>query len=207
MANFGELLKTFRLEKGLSQIGLANELGLSQTAIASYERGDRKPRQNRMVKIAQYFSVSPNELLGYEPQVDSYSIEGLITTPVLNTLPFHISIDDESYIVRYTYLPDDGRYRASNVFVLIAWDDAMSGYSRIQQNDALIIMSDKTIEDGDIVVVHVQQEDAIVRRVYYPDDTPYVLLVADNAYYRPITVSREDISIRGKVEQVLFYPE
>lgn len=64
MENFCEVLKELRLEKGLSQIQLANETGLSKSAIAFWEQGKRTPSAQVIVVLAKYFGVSADYLLG-----------------------------------------------------------------------------------------------------------------------------------------------
>lgn len=59
-------LKELREAKGLSQTQLANELGISQQAYARYEKGDRKPKISTLIKLADYFDVSVDYLIGHE---------------------------------------------------------------------------------------------------------------------------------------------
>ena len=49
----GEKLRTLRGEK--SQDSLAKELKISKSALAIYERGERMPRDEVKVRIANYF--------------------------------------------------------------------------------------------------------------------------------------------------------
>lgn len=60
---FSERLKTLRKEAGLTQVDVAEKLGISQPAYASWERGVKKPTQENLVKIAQILSVSIDYLL------------------------------------------------------------------------------------------------------------------------------------------------
>lgn len=53
-----------RKEKGLSQVALAKELGVDCSTIAKYETGDRLPDIVMLCKIADYFEVSTDYLLG-----------------------------------------------------------------------------------------------------------------------------------------------
>ncbi len=56
-----------RKEKGLSQVGLAKELGVDCSTIAKYETGDRLPDVVMLCKVADYFGVSTDYLLGRAP--------------------------------------------------------------------------------------------------------------------------------------------
>lgn len=64
MATFPERIKYLRNRKGLTQQDLANELSISRTAIAGYERLDKQPNFDGLIKIAHYFGVTTDFLLG-----------------------------------------------------------------------------------------------------------------------------------------------
>jgi len=61
---FSERLKTLRKEAGLTQVDVAEKLGISQPAYASWERGVKKPTQDNLVKIAQVLNVLVDYLVG-----------------------------------------------------------------------------------------------------------------------------------------------
>jgi len=54
---FGRKLKTLRLEHGISQKDLADELGISRSCLANYENGKRQPDNDMLVRIADRFHV------------------------------------------------------------------------------------------------------------------------------------------------------
>ncbi|MBR2871525.1 MAG: helix-turn-helix transcriptional regulator [Clostridia bacterium] len=58
------ILKELRLEKNLSQQQLAKQIGVSQKAIDFWERGINEPKATYIVKLADYFEVSADYLLG-----------------------------------------------------------------------------------------------------------------------------------------------
>lgn len=68
MVNFSSQLKEIRKKKGLLQKELANKIGLSQSTIANYEKGDRFPSQNNLIKISQYLDVSLDYLMGVKEE-------------------------------------------------------------------------------------------------------------------------------------------
>lgn len=61
---FSERLKDLRKQAGLTQVDVAERLGVSQPAYASWERGIKKPTQENLVKIAQVLNVSVDYLVG-----------------------------------------------------------------------------------------------------------------------------------------------
>ncbi len=61
---FKENLKSLRLEKNLSRKELAKILSVSERLISYWERGDRECNFDMLIKIADYFDVSLDFLLG-----------------------------------------------------------------------------------------------------------------------------------------------
>ena len=61
---FSERLKKLRKDAGLTQVDVAEKLGISQPAYASWERGIKKPTQENLVKLSKILYVSVDYLLG-----------------------------------------------------------------------------------------------------------------------------------------------
>lgn len=57
-------IKELRNEKGITQADLAKILKISDRAVGYYENGDREPDYTTLLKIAEYFDVSIDYLLG-----------------------------------------------------------------------------------------------------------------------------------------------
>ncbi|MEN6325836.1 MAG: helix-turn-helix transcriptional regulator [Syntrophomonas sp.] len=61
---FGDILAELRKNKGLSQYELSEQLGLSRGQISNYELGTRQPDYDTLLRIAEYFNVTTDYLLG-----------------------------------------------------------------------------------------------------------------------------------------------
>lgn len=57
-------LKKYRESANLSQAMLANKLGVSQATVGMWESGKREPNFSTLCKLADYFGVSTDCLLG-----------------------------------------------------------------------------------------------------------------------------------------------
>ncbi len=57
-------LKELRKAKNISQLKLALDLNMNQNSISRYENGEREADYNTLIKIADYFNVSVDYLLG-----------------------------------------------------------------------------------------------------------------------------------------------
>lgn len=66
MEKFAERLKELRVEKSLSQMQLAQNTGLSHTAIVNWERQQRVPNAKAIIVLAKFFGVTTDYLLGLE---------------------------------------------------------------------------------------------------------------------------------------------
>lgn len=64
MNNFKDRLKELRVEHGLTRKQFANELFVSERLISYWENGQRECDFDTLIKIANFFEVSVDYLLG-----------------------------------------------------------------------------------------------------------------------------------------------
>ncbi|MBQ6893687.1 MAG: helix-turn-helix transcriptional regulator [Clostridia bacterium] len=57
-------LRELRKSKGISQLKLALDLNTNQNTISRYETGEREPGISELIRIADYFDVSIDYLVG-----------------------------------------------------------------------------------------------------------------------------------------------
>lgn len=61
---FAYNLKYLRLEKGIGQPELAKQIGVSKGIISFWENGLREPTMTSLIKLARFFDVSIDYLVG-----------------------------------------------------------------------------------------------------------------------------------------------
>lgn len=66
--DFCRIITLLRKEKKLSQKQVATDLGISQALLSHYEKGIRECGLDFLIKIADYYEVSSDYLLGRTPQ-------------------------------------------------------------------------------------------------------------------------------------------
>ena len=66
MVDFGNTLKTLRFRENMTQLQLAQKLGLTKSVISAYETGLRLPSYDILINIAKIYNVSTDYLLGLE---------------------------------------------------------------------------------------------------------------------------------------------
>lgn len=72
--NFPRTISLLRKEKKLSQRTVARELGVSQAVLSHYENGLREPGLEFVARIADYYKVSTDFLLGRTMSREDYTI-------------------------------------------------------------------------------------------------------------------------------------
>jgi transcriptional regulator with XRE-family HTH domain len=60
----GDRLKKSRMQKGLTQVQTAKILGIANTALSNYERGERDPDTTLLKRLSELYGVSTDYLLG-----------------------------------------------------------------------------------------------------------------------------------------------
>jgi len=91
-------LKELREQKEISQYKFADDLKLSQSTIGNWEAGKREPNFDTLIKIAQYFNVSVDYLLGI---TDSVWTANDYANGVTVTKHVNITADDEDMLDKY----------------------------------------------------------------------------------------------------------
>lgn len=61
---FNEVLKTIRKEKGLTQKFVSEYIGVSIRGYQQYEQGKFEPNIKKLIKLADLFQISIDELVG-----------------------------------------------------------------------------------------------------------------------------------------------
>ena len=81
---FSKRFKELRLKKGLNQPELAKLLNVAKQTVSNWENGNRTPDSNMLLKLADFFDVSVDYLLGrtddpnskvYETEIDGHKYE------------------------------------------------------------------------------------------------------------------------------------
>lgn len=64
MRDFAIRLRELRIEKGVSQTILANAIGVNQSMVVRWEKDECEPTATNIKRIADYFNVCADYLLG-----------------------------------------------------------------------------------------------------------------------------------------------
>ena len=80
--DLGTRIKNLREESGLTQLAFAKILNISNSTLCQYENGDRVPSDDIKIRIADYFKVSLDYLVGRSNQREQLpTISGELVAP------------------------------------------------------------------------------------------------------------------------------
>ena len=96
---FGQRLLELRKNANKNQTDVAKALGISQPAYQNYENGRREAGYSTIVKLADFYGVTTDYLLGREPPQNPLLAMGIDLTRV----------DDDAFIKAYRNLPELGK--------------------------------------------------------------------------------------------------
>lgn len=208
-------IKKLRLEKGYNMKQAARELGLAYTTYVSYEKGEREPNSDILIKIADFYGTTVDYVLGV-PNAKRYFVEETNDSapaipPGFSPLPHTVKrprlgriscgepIDSPENFDGYDDVPENVHCD----FTLECEGDSMIG-ARIHDGDIVYIKQQPMVENGQIAAILIDGTEKLLKRVYYTEES--ITLQAENPAYPPLVYVREDmnrVSIIGKA--VGFY--
>ena len=89
-------LRTLRTQKGVSQLQLANALGVSQQSINKYENHNVEPDIATLIAMASYFHTSVDYLIGATDYAE----------PIRRAKPHELDEEEQAIIDGYRRLSD-----------------------------------------------------------------------------------------------------
>ena len=194
-----ERLRSVREQRNLSQKQVADYLGITSQAYGYYERGERNPGSDNLRKLANYFDVSVDYLLGRDQDQNQINNRYI---PLLGSVPAGIPIeaieDIEEYIDIYPRFVKHGE-----LFALRVQGDSME--PDLRSSDIVIVEKQDFVDSGDIAVIRVNGEDVTVKRVKLTNKG--LMLIPSNPAYDPVffdvgQIASLPVTIIGKVIEI-----
>lgn len=206
MGKFQNVLKSLRKSKGLTQDELAKRLKISRSTIGMYENGSREPDFETIELIADFFNVDIDYLLGRTDKTtyipDHIPISEFHTIPLFADVAGGLPLLMDDRIVgevAVTGIPDNGEY-----FALTVRGQSME--PKIMDGDIVVVHQQQDVDNGDIAIITIDGESATCKRLYTYAD--HISLLSINPACEPMEFSREQIEdlpvhVYGKVVQLV----
>ena len=87
MTKIGKKLCSLRKEHNMTQVELADQLGISYQAVSNWERGNSMPDISKLPELAAIFDISVGELIGNNELVECIAKNEISEEELDNTLP------------------------------------------------------------------------------------------------------------------------
>lgn len=197
-----DIIKSKRLELGMTMKELAEKVGVSEGTISRWESGEiANMRRNVIVSLAKALNTTPAVLMGWtEP--DPNEARG-VRIPVLGRVVAGIPLEAITDIIDYEEIPTQ-MAKSGTYFALQVKGRSME--PTLHEGDVVIVRQQPEVENGEIAIVLVNGNDATVKEVKEGPDG--LTLIGHNvAVYTPHFYSRDqirDLPIRiiGKVVEL-----
>ena len=179
-------IKELRSAGNVKQSDLAAAIQVSQAALSGYETGKFQADIDTYKRIAAYFDVSLDYLLGVTS--NKSTDVGHISIPVLGDVAAGIPIEAITDIVDYEEI-DSALARTGEFFGLRIKGDSME--PRMREGDVVIVRQQESAETGDTVVVLVNGNSATVKKIKYGPDG--ITLLPTNPTHDPFFYSAAEV--------------
>ena len=213
MDNFGKTLKMLRNNRNISAVKLSEDLNIHRGSLSNWETGRRTPDSEMLLKIANYFNVSVDYLLGNDKNntddTDLFNLKGdvrflkkvkdkdMVKIPVLGAIRAGLPLYADENIIDYEYVHQEELLMGEETFFLEVKGDSMIN-ARIYEGDRVRIRKQNHLDNnGDIMAVRVNGDEATLKRVYLQENG--IALISENPKYAPMFYPASEIE-SGYVE-------
>ncbi|MGI5967645.1 XRE family transcriptional regulator [Anaerotruncus sp. AF02-27] len=195
---FSDRLRALRRERKISQVSLAETLGISQQAVGKWETGRSTPDPRTLRRLADIFDVTTDYLLGREDELHPAAPWPFVNeaqVPVIGTVKagYGALAFQEDYGTEPANVKNPDNY-----FYLIVTGDSME--PRIRSGDLALVHKQPDVQSGELAVVLVDGEEGTLKKVIKKDGA-VILQPFNQAYQTQIYMGEElsRIQIVGKV--------
>lgn len=186
-------------ETGKTQKELTDYLGITKNAFTDWKSGRIKSYQKHLPKIAEFFNVSVDYLLGRDSKEEKFKepviTSDVVTFPVLGKIAAgydSIAVEDwgsEIIEIPKAYLKGRGR---SEFFVLEVKGDSM--YPQYCEGDKVLILKQTTLNtSGTVGAVLYDDDYATLKKVTYAPGEDWLELAPINPMYPPKRIVGADL--------------
>ena len=185
-----------------SRSDICKDLGFAYTTFTSWETGVNYPRIDKIEMMADYFHIEKSDLIEDKTDKPSSPTKG-IRIPVLGRVAAGIPIEAITDIEDWEEIPQS-MAKTGEYFALKIAGKSME--PRMMDGDVVIVRRQPDVDSGDIAVVLVNGNDAIVKQIS-KSDAGLTLIGWNPSVYIPKTYNKKEckelpVTILGKVVEI-----
>ena len=180
----------------------------ADSSVTSWKNNGRVPHHTTLIKIADYFGVSVDYLIGktdiskIKPNATILSTANVHMIPIYESVSAGFGTTANDYIVDYMPLYVTNAHEAAETLCVKVQGDSMS--PKIENGDIIQVHKQTSVDSGSIAVVLVDGEDALVKRIIY--DEKSIELHSFNPEYKTVRFEGADVlrvQIIGLVRKII----
>lgn len=196
-----DILKELRIKQNLSQVQVANYLGINKDLYNKYEKVGIRPPYEVIKGLADLYQVSTDYLLGRGNVVFENAV--VYTFDVIGKVSAGYNGQAvEEYTGETEYIPTEllRGLPKEDYFVLEVKGDSM--YPKLLDGDRVLVQRTDSVDSGSIAIVLYDGDEATIKKVVYENGCDWIDLIPLNSKYQPKRISGTDLEqcrILGKV--------
>jgi len=209
--SIGDRIKARRKAVGLSVDELAAKLGKNRATVYRYESNDIEKLPTTVLEpLAKALDTTPAYLMGWEdtPTVESNATmlpdSNVRMIPVYESVSAGFGAHAENMVVDYMPLYIVSATEAENTLIIRVEGDSM--YPKIEDGDSIQVLRQDFAENGQVAVLLIDGEDAVVKQFFHDPDAKTVTLHSFNPDYKDRVFEGIEITklrILGVVKRVI----
>lgn len=201
----GERLAELRKKRSLSQKAFADIFGVSQSTVTMWENNKRRIGNDDLIKLADFYHVSSDYILARSddkiPLTKQTPIVATEKIPVYGSIRAGMPTLAVENIIGRVWVPIDvqERYGRENLFALRINGESMNKV--IPNGYAAVFAKGVGVENGDIVAVLIDGEDATIKRFEQTSQAAIFSPESWDETFKPIIFHKtevQDFKIMGK---------
>ena len=202
----GENLRKIRKEKRLTQRRLAKDFNIAESTVSQWESNQRDPDSATIAKLAIYFGVSADYLVGTDNNIDiSNSYKNVVKVPIYGVIPAGIPMEmiDTSFIEEYEEVDASILRGGHEYFGLKIKGRSM--LPEFKNGDTIILRKQDDCESGQFCAVSINHTECTFKKVI-KHDTGITLQPLnpefEPKFYTNEQIAKMPITILGVVREV-----
>lgn len=191
--SLGQRIKFLRIEKGLTQADLAQILFSTKTTISNYETGYSTPDLDTLLKIADYFNVTMDYLLGRVdkrvPNKYGFVSDEIVIVPILRKVNSKESLFTPGNIEGYEFVNKKLLDENAEYFYYHVTDDSIN---KIIKEDSLVLFKKSSEVRNGQLILYIDKDKPLLR-YYYKDKIAILESASYNLEHSKLFFSDSDV--------------
>lgn len=200
--SIGQLIQDRRKQLNLTLEEVGNIVGVSKSTVKKWESGDiSNMRRDKIALLAQALQISPVQLIIEENAILPASTDNIYMRPVYDSAAAGFNVLAQDTIVGYMPTQIMSPSEQEQYIWVNVVGDSMSPL--IDDGSKILIKMQESVDSGQIAVILIDGEEAVVKRVVYGAD--WIELQSVNPYYPPRRFEGQEvrrIRVMGLVKEV-----